>query len=105
MMTPAPKASTSRANLALAIVWLVASTPTTPDLVAATAGLMAGSMPTIGIDQSARSPSTLTPVAVLHATTTALAPCAERNPTIASARASIAAAALSPYGAWPESAT
>jgi hypothetical protein len=65
----------------------------------ATAGLIAGSIPTIGIDHRARSASTLTPVAVLHATTMAFAPCATRKPTIACARSVIVSAGLSPYGA------
>jgi hypothetical protein len=75
--------------LGLAIVWLVASTPTTPDFVTDAAGLMAGSIATIGSDHRARSAPTATPVAVLQAATTAFAPCFTRNSTIAHARRSM----------------
>ncbi len=77
----------------------------TPDFVIATAGLIAGSMPTIGIGHRARSASIAMPVAVLHATTTDLAPSLLKKSTMLVARRSMKSAGLSPYGACPESAT
>ena len=43
-------------------------------------------------------------VAVLHATTSALAPCATRKAAIASERSATTCSDLSPYGTKPESA-
>ena len=65
---------TRRSRFVLASVTLVAITPTTPDRVAAAAGFTAGSMATIGRENVWRRTSTAAPVAVLQATTTALAP-------------------------------
>jgi hypothetical protein len=73
MRAPFAQVSARRANRGLAMVRRVASTPTIPVLVAAAAGFTAGSMATIGTGHRARSASTAMPVAVLHATTIALA--------------------------------
>src|ERR1700676_1147886 len=66
-----PYIETSCSNRTVTSVWAVASTPMTPDLVDMAAGLTAGSIAIIGTVVSARNASTATPVAVLHATTTA----------------------------------
>ena len=71
--------------MGLSSVAVVAKTPTMPLLVVNTAGFTAGSMATIGKSNAARSRSTATPGTVLHATTTAFAPCATRNRTTANA--------------------
>jgi hypothetical protein len=60
-------------------VCVVASTPTTLDCVVNAAGLTAGSMPMIGRSKRERSVSIAAPVAVLQATTIALARWLMRN--------------------------
>ena len=84
------------ANFSLASVWRVASTPTTPERVRCAAGLMAGSMPTMGTAKRRRNASSAALDAVLHATTTAFACRVSRNSLIATERASMNAAVLSP---------
>ena len=78
---------------------------TTPERVACTAGLIAGSIATIGTGLQARSVSTATTVAVLHATTTASAPSARSVSSRATERAAMNDSGRSPHGAEPESAT
>jgi len=70
----------SAAYLALASVPRVASTETWPVALPATAGLIAGSRPTIGSSGfSARSTWIAAVVAVLQATTSALMPCSRTS--------------------------
>jgi hypothetical protein len=87
------------ANFALVSVFVVARTPTTPDLVVAAAGLTAGSMATMGNVKVDRNESTATAVAVLQATTIDVAPWPMRNSTTERARCWTKAAGRSPYGA------
>ena len=65
---------------------VVASTPTTRERVRDAAGLTAGSIATIGSAKRARSDSTATAVAVLHATTIAFASWLTRNSVMVIAR-------------------
>jgi len=74
----------------------VASTPTTPERLRSTAGLTAGSMATTGRAWRARSRCAAAPLAVLQATTMALAPWASRKSLMARARASMKSMGLSP---------
>lgn len=72
----------SRTNLryrSLVMVRVVAMTPTTPVCVAAAAGLIAGSMPMIGMSSVSRIVLTPSAVAVLQETTMALAPLEIKN--------------------------
>src|SRR5581483_11094747 len=82
--TPPPTRASSCANFSLASVPLVASTATRRERVCCAAGFTAGSMPTIGTENCARSVASAAPEAVLQATTTALARCFSRNVVIAS---------------------
>ena len=84
---------------------VVASTPTTRERVREAAGLTAGSIATIGTSKRARSDSTAIAVAVLHATTTAFAPCSTRKSVMLVARSITNCGERSPYGAQPESPT
>ena len=79
--------------------------PTTPDLVAAAAGLMPGSMATTGMVIVARSASAEPAVPVLEPITIAFTPCPTRKPAISRPRTRMYSAGLSPHGALAESAT
>ena len=81
------------------MVRVVAITPTTPVFVAAAAGLIAGSMPMIGISNVSRIVLTPSAVAVLQETTIALAPLEIRKRPIARHRSFMYSEFLSPYGA------
>lgn len=103
--TSLAKRSSNAANFALFNVPVVASTPTTPERVASAAGLTAGSIPTSGRSgYSRRSSAMPAAVAVLHATTNALAPCPNRKAAIVRQRSRMNSGLFSPYGTWPLSA-
>jgi len=76
-----------------------------PDAVFPTAGLTAGSIPTIGTENLDRKVVIAAPVAVLHATTIAFAFRSTRNSVIATDLASTNCGDFSPYGTQAESAT
>jgi len=74
----------------------VASTSTLPERVASTAGLIAGSIATIGMWKVSRSVAAAATLTVLQASTIARAPRPARKPTMSLARASRNAASRSP---------
>ena len=78
----------------------VASTPIIPFLLASAAGLTAGSIPIIGKLYLSRMASIAAAVAVLQATTSALAPLAINKSAITKQRDWISSAVLLPYGAY-----
>ncbi|MOA22269.1 hypothetical protein D3C78_1428160 [compost metagenome] len=91
------KRSSRAAKRALFRVPVVASTPTTPLRVAAAAGLTAGSMPTMGSPGCrSRSSATAATVAVLQATTNALAPSPRRKSAICRQRSRMYSGLFSP---------
>jgi len=90
--------------LALASVFVVAITPMMPVLVVRAPGSTAGSMPTTGMESSARRLSAQTAVAVLQAMTMAFTSFLRRCETSACVRSRMKSSVLSPQGAKPQSA-
>ena len=104
-LTSLPKRSSSEARRSEPPTAAGTIAPTTRVLVALTAGLIPGSMPTTGTSRLARSASAEPAVPVLEPMTIAFTPCASRNRAIFSPRSRTKAGGLSPQGAWAESAT
>ena len=103
--TSAPKRSSSEAKRSDSLTAAGTIAPTIPVLVALTAGLIPGSIPTTGIVRVPRSASAEPAVPVLDPMTMALMPCVSRNRAIARPRSRTNSGGLSPQGAFAESAT
>ena len=104
-LTSVPKRSSSEASRSDSLTAAGTIAPTTPVLVAATAGLMPGSIPTTGTLRAPRKASAAPAVPVLEPMTIALTPSPTRNSAIFNPRSRTNSRGLSPQGALAESAT
>ena len=104
-LTSLPKRSSREARRSDSPTAAGTIAPITPLLVAATAGLMPGSMPTTGMVSAPRTASAEPAVPVLEPITIAFTPWSTRKYASFSPRSRTKPGGLSPQGALAESAT